>query len=105
MRAVGADPSFIQLCKVQESFRARLTPKPWRVGHTAPPGNFPREEEWQQEAFEKWLQKYGRAVASRATCQFLETIGGDGDTLHPDVAPILSLHDEQTKATSNLPLA
>src|SRR5436190_10680379 len=26
MRAVGADPAFIQLCRIQESFRARLTP-------------------------------------------------------------------------------
>jgi hypothetical protein len=102
MRAVGADPSFVQLCKVQDSFRARLTPKPWRVGQTAPPGDFPRED-WQQPAFDEWLRGYDRAAASRATCQFVETIGGD--TVHRDVAPILALHDEQTKATSGLPLA
>lgn len=103
MRAVGADPSFVQLCKVQDSFRARLTPKPWRVGQIAAPDTFPREEQWQQQAFDAWLQNYERASVSKATCQFVEAIGGD--RVHPNVAPILSLHDEQTKATSNLPLA
>lgn len=102
MRAVGADPQFVQLCKVQESFRARLTPKPWRVGQTAPPGDFPRDS-GMQEAFDEWLQKYDRAAASKATCQFVETIGGS--SVDPDVAPILALHDEQTRATTGLPLA
>jgi hypothetical protein len=103
MRAVGADPQFVQLCKVQDSFRARLTPKPWRVGQTAPPGDFPREDRRQQQAFDEWLKKYERAAVSTATCQFVETIGGS--SVHPDVAPILALHDEQTKAASGLPLA
>jgi hypothetical protein len=102
MRAVGADPSFVQLCKVQDSFRARLTPEPWRVGQSAPPGDFPRED-WQQPAFDAWLKTYERAAASKATCQFVESMGGD--SVHRDVAPILALHDEQTKATSGLPLA
>jgi len=102
MRAVGADPQFVQLCKVQDSFRARLTPKPWRVGHPAPPGDFPRDAHVQR-AFDEWLQKYDRAAASKATCQFVETIGGD--SVDPDVAPILALHDDQTKATTGLPLA
>lgn len=102
MRAVGADPQFVQLCKVQDSFRARLTPKPWRVGHAAPPGDFPRDI-GQQQAFDEWLRKYERAATSSATCQFVEAIGGSA--VDADVAPILALHDEQTKATTNLPLA
>ena len=103
MRAVGADPSFVQLCKVQDSFRARLTPKPWRVGQSAPPRDFPREETWQQKAFDEWLRDYERAAASSATCRFVETIGGT--FVHSGVAPVLALHDEQTKAASGLPLA
>jgi hypothetical protein len=102
MRVVGADPSFVQLCKVQDSFRARLTPKPWRIGQSAPPGDFPREGR-QQQAFDEWLRRYDRAAASSATCRFIESIGGD--SVHPDVTPILALHDEQTKATTTLPLA
>jgi len=103
MRAVGADPSFVQLCKIQESFRARLTPKPWRVGQKTPPGDFPRKEGPEQQAFDEWLQNYERAAASKATCQFVETIGGGW--VDADVAPILALHDQQTRAESGLPLA
>ena len=103
MRQVGADPAFIQLCRIQDSFRARLTPKPWRIGKGAPPGDFPREDAELQRAFDQWLQEYDRAAGSKATCQFIETIG-DG-TIHPDVAHIVQLHDERTRATSSLPLA
>jgi len=103
MRAVGADPAFVQLCKVQDSFRARLTPKPWRVGQKPPPGDFPREEGAEQQAFEEWLEKYEHAAASKATCRFIETIGSGW--VDSDVARILALHDEQTRAGSDLPLA
>jgi hypothetical protein len=103
MRQVGADPAFIQLCRIQDSFRARLTPKPWRIGKIEPPGDYPREEPRLQRQFEKWLQEYDRAAGSKATCQLVETIG-DG-TIHPDIAHIVQLHDERTRATSSLPLA
>jgi hypothetical protein len=103
MRTVGADPAFIQLCRIQDSFRARLTPKPWRVGQRAAPGDFPREDARVEAAFAKWLQQYERAAGSKATCRFVETIG-TGD-VHPEIAPIVQLHDARTKATSDLQLA
>ena len=103
MRQAGADPAFIQLCRIQDSFRARLTPKPWRVGKPTPPGDFPREDARTQQLFDQWLQEYERAAGSKATCQFVETIGGDN--VHPDVAHIVQLHDDRTRATSSLPLA
>ena len=103
MRQVGADPAFIQLCRIQDSFRARLTPKPWRIGKLTPPGEFPRKDGEVQRAFEQWLLDYDRAAGSKATCQFVETIGSSA--IHPDLSHIVQLHDERTKATSGLPLA
>ena len=103
MRQVGADPAFIQLCRIQDSFRARLTPKPWRIGKAAPPGDFPREDARLQRDFDKWVQEYDRAAGSKATCQFVETIGQS--TIHSDVAHIVQLHDDRTRATTGLPLA
>ena len=103
MRATGADPAFVQLCRVQDSFRARLTPKPWRVGEKPPPGQFPRDGRDQEAAFAAWLERYERAAASRATCRFVETVGSGWP--HPEIAPIVHLHDERTKAESDLPLA
>lgn len=32
MKALYADPRYMNLCQVQETFRARLDPKPWRCG-------------------------------------------------------------------------
>ena len=103
MRQVGADPAFIQLCRIQDSFRARLTPKPWRIGRPTPPGDFPRKDGEVQRAFEQWLLEYDRAAGSKATCQFVETIGSSA--IHPDLSHIVELHDERTKANSGLPLA
>ena len=103
MRAVGADPAFIQLCKVQDSFRARLTPKPWRCGKRPPPGQFPREDASEQREFASWVAEYDRASASKATCRFVEAVGPGA--VHAEVAPILALHDERTKANAGLPLA
>jgi hypothetical protein len=103
MRAAGADPAFIQLCRIQDSFRARLTPKPFRVGQRNPPGRFPREDPDEQAAFAEWLHEYERAAANSATCRFVETIGTGW--VHREVSPIIRLHDERTKADSDLPLA
>lgn len=103
MRQAGADPAFMQLCRIQDSFRARLTPKPWRIGKPAPPGDFPRENTQLQQAFDQWLRDYDRASGSNATSQFVETIGSDA--IHPDVSHIVALHDDRTRATSSLPLA
>ncbi len=103
MRAVDADPAFIQLCHVQDSFRARLTPKPWRMGTKPPPGQFPREQASEQSDFAHWLEQYDRASAAKATCRFVEAIGPG--TVDEAIAPIVRLHDDRTKATSGLPLA
>lgn len=41
MGMLGADPRYVRLCRTQASFRARLTPKPWRCGLPRPPGRWP----------------------------------------------------------------
>lgn len=103
MRALGADPHYIKLCQVQKSFRARLTPKPWRIGVPNPPVRFPYESASEEQAQRQWEAAYDRASQGRATAQFMEELGGG--TEHPDVAAIRALHDEHTHATSGLPLA
>ncbi|MFL5385441.1 MAG: hypothetical protein ACJ8GN_23210 [Longimicrobiaceae bacterium] len=103
MQALGTDPQYIRLCQVQKSFRARLTPKPWRIGVPNPPARFPYEDAGEERAMREWAVRYDAASAGRSTCRFMEEIGSG--TEHPDVAAIRALHDEQTKATSGLPLA
>lgn len=102
MESVGADPAFVRLCRLQESFRARLTPKPWRCGHHPPFDRHPREGK-AQERFAKWLGRYETACHSVATCRFVEAIGPG--RIEAEVEAVLRVHDETTKAASGLPLA
>src|SRR5262245_36344510 len=103
MKAVSADEDFVQLCRLQRNFRARLTPKPWRCGAKRPPGFFPRESADDQRAFSEWLSGYEYACRDRATCRLLGHVGRP-DT-HRRIAPIIELHDRQTRALESLPLA
>lgn len=100
MKEVGADPSFVLLSRLQKSFRARLTPKPFRLGLPAPPQGFPRAG---TPLFEEWLARYDEACKAYAVCELLET-AGKGWTA-AEVAPLVKLHDEATGVGSGLPLA
>jgi len=45
LQTLNSDPLYIRLCKAQECFRARLTPKHWRCGVEAPPtARYPWED-------------------------------------------------------------
>lgn len=103
MAAAGADPAFVKLCRAQQSFRARLTPKPWRCGRRLPPNAYPREDAGARQAFATWLADYETACRSRATCRFVEGVGGT--RVHREVVPLLALHDQATRASESLPLA
>jgi len=104
MKATGTDPSFVRLCLAQKSFRARLTPKPWRIDMKAPPGEHPRDEGEASERFAAWLAEYERASQGYATCRFLETVG-KGGFVGSDDHDLVDLHDRTTRATESLPLA
>lgn len=103
MTAVGADPKYVRLCEVQKSFRARLTPKPWRVGLEKPPARFPFERPADERAMREWQARYDHASQGYATCHLVEEIGSG--TEHPQVTALRTLHDEHTRSTSSLPLA
>ena len=99
----GSDPLYVRLCRMQESFRARLTPKPWRVSLRNPPVEFPFETAAAQAQFEAWDREYQSRTAGHATCAFQTDIGR-GHAL-AEFEPLIRLHDERTRATSGLPLA
>jgi len=103
MNSVGADSAFVRLCGTQQTFRARLTPKPWRCGAMEPPNQFPRESADEQHAFAEWLARYDNACRDRATCQFLAHVGPR--KMHQRLAPIVDFHDRATKSYEALELA
>ena len=95
---LDADPIYRELCRAHGTFRARLTPKPWRLpGLRAPLGRYPYTDDFRQ-----WLDRYETAARSYAVCRLL---GAHGPGLSTVDEQILRLHDERTGARLPLPLA
>lgn len=103
LESLGTDPLYVRLCRSQECFRARLTPKPWRCGHTANRVVWPHESDEQQSRFGRWLAEYEEKQSGYATCRFLRQLGVKA--VHPDVEPIIRVHDQLTRCSERLPLA
>jgi len=102
LREFDSDPLYIRLCRMQESFRARLTPKPWRCGASTPPAEFPFESREQAARFHQWEAEYKRLAGGYATCKYLSSFGGSMD---PAFEELVHFHDQETRANSSLPLA
>jgi hypothetical protein len=94
---LGADPKYVVLCRAQRSFRARLTPKPWRARYRPreiAPGEGVRRADVQRYIDHTWRYATARHV------------GGVGHTdTAPEIWPIVEYHDRWTQATSAKPLA
>lgn len=105
-RELGVDPVYARMCVNQNCFRARVSPKPWRMGisdHLRPrPGVWPVDE--RSLPFRKaWVEAYERAADRFSACRFLESLGSA--KVHPDAREVQRLHDELCQAESGLPLA
>ena len=101
LKEFGADPLYVRLCKMQQSFRARLTPKPWRCNLGTPPVTFPFETADAEQRFQQWVRQYTAKIAVYATCKHLANFGDS----HEAFAELIEYHDQETKAASILPLA
>ena len=87
----GSDPRYVMLCRIQECFRARLTPKFWRCGAGRPPVRFPWANSGQEEVMRRWEADYVRRCQGYGTCAVAGDFG-EG-RIHPEIEPILKLHD------------
>ena len=101
--AMGADPLYRKLCHVQQSFRARLSPKPWRCQAGQPPVTWPWLNGSAEERFRLWEKKYLERASRFATCRLLDQHGPS--TIHPGLAEMVAFHDQVTRVDSGLPLA
>lgn len=102
LQALDSDPLYRSLCRRQQCFRARLGPKPWRAGITAPPPGFPREAA-AENAFREWLAEYEQVAGGFAACRFVEAMGAGG--VAAELAPLVQVHDERSGALSGRELA
>lgn len=86
-----SDRLYRRLCLAQQCFRARLSPKPWRVAAGSPPAQFPFASEPRERQFRDWLERYTRLAASFSVCHYIETLGHESP--HDRVVPLIEYHD------------
>ncbi|MGH8049330.1 MAG: hypothetical protein ACREPB_01570 [Arenimonas sp.] len=105
-REIEADKIYVRMCTNQHCFRARVSPKPWRIGiksHLKPrPGIWPINPARLPDRV-RWVEEYERKSESFASCRFIADMGND----HVDasVEKVRVLHDELCRAQSDMPLA
>jgi hypothetical protein len=104
MTELGSDPLYVELCSQHETYRARLTPKPWRAGWRSPVVRWPFETDGARREFASWLTGYERASNDRSTCRLVVT---SGPQPAPDTAEgvVIALHDDVCRVGAGAPLA
>ena len=91
LRDLGSDSLYRKLTEKQESFRARLTPKPWRCGCRRPPSQYPWDDAEAERMYREWEREYQEKIKGYATCELVETIGKGAS--EGSVNLIVDLHD------------
>lgn len=100
MAELTSDDLYMTLCRVQESYRARLTPKPWRIDVRRIHGEGPW---WAGTDLQHgWVREYTAASEPYAVCQLVSETGPLPST---DEQRLIDLHDRATRPRSGLPLA
>ena len=106
LAALNSDKRFATLCALQQCFRARVSPKYWRMHYKPreslpkskwpfPPEHLPRRQ--------RWIEGYDRLARNYASCGFIERLGSS--TTHSEAEEVRAVHDQLCQATSGLPLA
>lgn len=104
LEELGADPLYVSLTRTYDSYRARLTPKPWRIGRAALTlSASPTVHGELLDADTSWIAGYDRAATEYAVCRL---VSRRDVAVPPAVARVLDLHDQRTGvAATQLPLA
>ncbi len=104
--ALGVDPMYAQMCFNQNCFRARISPKPWRIG--LPRLRPPYSAAWRPEhadlpARREWIAAYESEAEEYAACRYVETLG----SAHADPAAeaVQYLHDAFCRVDQDLKIA
>jgi len=105
MKAIQSDPLYMRMCRNQKCFRARLTPKPWRIDmeRLRPrPGVWPIKRE-HMDRRRRWVAEYERKSGAYAACRFVDTLGSGRASRECERVKVL--HDRYCRAESSSPLA
>jgi hypothetical protein len=105
-KTLKIDPLYQKMCTNQNCFRARVSPKPWRIGisnHLRPrPGVWPIDPE-KMHLRKQWVDEYASKAHSFSSCKFIEEIGSQ--VVHEKILKVQNIHDDLCRANSDLPMA
>jgi hypothetical protein len=99
---LGSDPLYVELCATHDSYRARLTPKPFRVGAPALTVRWPFAGDESRVRFEEWVSEYDGRASGHAVCRLVSASGPEPG---PDEQRLVALHDVRCRVGERLPLA
>jgi len=92
LESLGSDPLYRTLTQKQESFRARLTPKPWRAKCSNPPNRYPWESSSDEQAYRAWENNYAACTRDYKTAELIQVVGPEsGDE---EIQQIIQIHDQ-----------
>ncbi|MBP3302757.1 MAG: hypothetical protein J6L64_06475 [Opitutales bacterium] len=91
-----ADRRYTELCVRQHCFRARLSPKPYRMKITTCRYAWPQTEEIYREN-RGWVENYELRSRDFSVCKLVKTYGNDFS-----VHPLIRFHDAQTVSGKKL---
>lgn len=104
--ALDVDSMYARMCFNQHCFRARISPKPWRIGLQRLPVSFTaawRAERGDLRGRREWIGRYDAASQRFASCRFFEALGQGGEA--PEAIAVREVHDLFCRADQDLPLA
>lgn len=91
-----ADPCYTALCSKQHCFRARLSPKPYRMKIATCRYTWPQAEEIYR-GNRTWVENYELRAHDFSVCKLVKTYGNDFS-----VHPLIRFHDGQTVSGKKL---
>jgi len=91
MKTLGSDELYVQLCKSQQCFRARLTPKPWRIDLHRPPHKFPYANEERQKEVDMWGADYEKKSQAVVAWALVGQFGNPN--IDTNIELVLKVHD------------
>lgn len=103
LEELGSDKLYRNLTFKQESFRARLTPKPWRCNCPRPKITFPWANPEEEKKCRDWERTYKNASSGYRTCDMIKQYGDY--TSNPVIQKIIDAHDQRACGMSQQPLA
>lgn len=99
MSELTSDKLYMTLCRVQGNYRARLTPKPWRIGVAPAQGHGPGRMGIGLDP--EWVRGYDTASQQYGVCELVSAVGPAPTA---DEQRVIDLHDAAT-LRAGLPLA